>query len=307
MRLSSSVSYFIWLLIVLLFSACDHSKSEQRYLYLSHTYDWPSAATNDKIDPRVAALPLSEYNQVWLGGDLCSRSSEKVATLHYLDSIFGFSQQRAHWSLGNHDLVEGDRARIEQVIQKPSFYTQWQNGLVVLVLDTNFNHPQHGWSGGCAGLEEQYQLIQHVCDTIQEASHLIILHHHVLLTNTIAQDQIDLRTIYHYYEPNLQLRCEPSETFESGIYPQLVAVQRKGVEVILIGGDIGMRAKQFEFQTKDGITFLGAGINGSLDPQYAPEYVTNFNPDSVLVFTHQPGKERLSWKFMGLEALLTID
>lgn len=290
-------------LLLFLFSACSSPSLPKNYCFISHTYHW-GAKGNNKIDKRLESMDFSQYDQLWLGGDLCARTSEKVATLHYLDSIFHISKPSTHWSLGNHDITRGSYEDIESFCQRPSFYTRSFDGLCLLVLNTNFNHPQLTAPDECPQQDEQFALLKDICDTIQQASHLLILHHHCLLTNNMTKGQLDMDTIFHYYRPKLAFSCQPPGSFEELVYPLLQQVQQRGVQVILLAGDLGQRQKTFEFQTDEDIYFLGAGINNSLDPDYAPDYVTNFDPDRVLLFKHYPEERRLEWEFVLLKELL---
>ena len=70
------------------------------------------------------------------------------------------------------------------------------------------------------------------------------------------------------------------------ILPGLRAVQKRGVQVIALAGDIGNNVNKFEERTKDKIYYLASGIN----------------PDNkkakYLKFYHNVEKERLKWKFV---------
>ena len=119
----------------LFLTACSNSPSDPDvYLFLGHGYDWRQ---NNRVDPRIPYLPLNTYTGIWLGGDVCARSSKEPATLRYLDTLFHLSDSRTHWALGNHDLLEGDEARIRAVTHRPSYYTVFQDGLCLVVLNTN--------------------------------------------------------------------------------------------------------------------------------------------------------------------------
>ncbi|MEM1319486.1 MAG: hypothetical protein AAGG75_04475 [Bacteroidota bacterium] len=288
--------------LLLLNVACHSSSSPKTYCFISHTYQW-GAKDNNEVDHRLRAMDFEAFDQIWLGGDLCARSSERSSTLHYLDSIFFISQPSTHWSLGNHDLTRGSLSDIKSITQRPSFYTRSFDGLCLLVLNTNFNHPQLTAPDECAQQNQQFALLKSITDTISKASHLIILHHHCLLTNTLTNNQLDMDTIFHYYRPQLAFSCQPPGSFEQLVYPLLRQVQKRGVQVLLIAGDLGQRQKTFEFRTAEGIYFLGTGINNSLDPAFAPDYVTNFDPDRVLLFEHFPEERRLEWEFVLLEKL----
>jgi len=45
---------------------------------------------------------------------------------------------------------------------------------------------------------------------------------------------------------------------------------------------------------------LGSGINNSLDMADPAPYITNFHPDSVLVFRYCPTAGSLDWHFLRL-------
>ena len=285
----------------LLFSGCSQNKNQQ-YIFIGHSYDW-KAKDGNRVDPRIEQLDLSKYDQIWLGGDICARTSEDPATLSYLDELFGITKNNCHWALGNHDINKGNPALIEQKTGRPSFYSHYTDGLTFLVLNTNLGHPQlpaPDSSALCQQLNQQFSLLKKVCDTIQESAYLILLHHHALISNELADHQINVSDKWHYVWPALPFACTPTGSFEELAYPILTKVQQKGTQVVLIGGDIGQRSKGFEFQTKEGIWFLGSGINNSMDPRYVPEYVTNRNPDSILVFDYDLEKQKLEWTFEAL-------
>ena len=291
-----SITLFI-LLLSCFSSACKKPDiPSKHYLFLAHCYQW-GAPDNNRIDKRLNGLDYSQYDQIWLGGDLCARTAEQPATLAYLDSLLYISNPTTHWAVGNHDLVNSNLSKIERATGRSTFYTSHSNGLTILVLNTTLNHPQLPATGQCAELAAQLQLIRDVTDTIQESSHLILLHHHALLTNELADNTLDMDTLWHYYRPNLSMDCVSGGSFQNLIYPLLAKVQTRGIQVLLIGGDVGQRCKSFEFQTKEGVWFLGSGINNSMGRVHVPPWVTNFEPDQILLLKHEPEKRKLRWHF----------
>jgi hypothetical protein len=299
--------FFFTLCSFCLLSGCkiDQNSPVKNYLFVSHTYQW-GVADNNRIDYRFEGFDFNIYNQIWLGGDLCARTSEKVSTLKYLDSIFDLSSDNTKWAIGNHDLVEGNVKSITDITQRKTFYASFFNGIGTVVLNTTeFCHPNYTPKDHeCALLDAQVNLLQNIADTIKEASHLVILHHHSLLNNQLTNDSLDISKIFNFYHPEYFVSCEHPATFEKVIFPILKKIQKKGVQVILVGGDLGQRAKEFEYRTKEGIYFLGSGINNSAIPFGLPEYVTNTDPDKLLIFKHDPTKKELSWQFIELEKLI---
>ncbi len=294
--------YLYAILIFVLFGSCQ-STNEQQFIFIGHSYNWKSNQ-GELIDPRIAALDLKQYEQVWLGGDLCGKSSAQNSTLEYLDSLLAISLPQTHWAIGNHDINDGNRQRISQFTTRPTFYSAQHETISILVLDTNYGHPQIKIQEDsitlCTQLNQQYQLLKNLCDTISQSTYLVVLHHHALLSNQLADEQVNVRDIFHYVLPTLPFGCTPEGSFQDLAYPHLKSVQQRGIQVILIGGDFGQRAKRFEYQNKDGIWFLGSGINNSMPLKYKPEYVTNTNPDSILIFDYSVGTKELTWEFVPL-------
>lgn len=294
-----------WLLLTLV--GCGSKEQAwpvQQYLFLGHPYDWRQPY---RIDPRLEALQLDRFAGIWLGGDVCSRTTELPQTLGYLDSLFGLKRPDTHWTIGNHDILYGQPELIEAATGRPLFYVTRMHDVCVLVLNTNllwhyeWGQPQEG----CERKEAQLALIQSVCDTLREASHLLVLHHHALFNELKRGPAGDTLRPFNLNAIPVRAGCPPQEfNFTERVYPWLSQVQARGIQVVLVGGDLGMNAKTYAQQTPEGIWLLGSGINNSLDKAYIPDYVSNLNPDSVLVFTHIPQQRRLSWRFVRLGDLV---
>ncbi|PHN06419.1 hypothetical protein CRP01_12685 [Flavilitoribacter nigricans DSM 23189 = NBRC 102662] len=289
--------------LIILLASCGKEEValSYRYLFLGHPYDW-----NDgyRLDPRLERIDYTEYTQVWLGGDVCSRLTEKPGTVSYLDSVFDFSNDHVQWTLGNHDVMYGNVEQITDRTGKPTFYTEpLGSDITLMVLNTNlfWFWPSEPPPEDCDLKSEQMQMMLSVLDTIEQSSHLLILHHHSLLKDKKPDS---LQEAFNIDPGMMAVSCDLEDQFSTLIYPKLVAAQQRGVKVILVGGDVGMRVKSFEYRTDDGIWLLGSGINNSLKRENAPEYVTNFDPDQVLIFRHYPEQLRLEWEFVLLNDLI---
>ncbi|MEM6966738.1 MAG: hypothetical protein AAF573_18380, partial [Bacteroidota bacterium] len=205
----------------------------------------------------------------------------------------------------NRDVLDqgGNFSGIESRTGRKTYYTTHFEGLTLLILNTtefgvpDYFHKPHE----CEVLTGQLDLIKAVTDTIQSSSHLIVLHHHALLNNAMANDEIDMQKIFNFYAPNYNVGCEERGTFEEVMYPHFLKVQRRGVQVIFVGGDTGQQVKEFEYTTQDGVIFLGSGLNNSAGTIGRPSYF-NPAPDQYLVFTHQPKARKLMWEFRKLES-----
>ena len=298
------VVFIVLILLPAGFSACRRPSSEKTYLFLGHPYEW--VASGDRVDPRVCRLPLRDYDQIWLGGDVCAKTTVRPEVLRYLDSLFHFEKGNVHWAFGNHDVEQGHEEWLVQATGRPEYYTEWVDGIVVAVLNTNlFQWPNaRPPDDFCRRMEGQYAMIRTLADTVKAASQVVFLHHYNLLTDELSENRFAMDTVANYYKPFFKVVCSPDDaTFERSVYPLLVAIRKKGIGVILAGGDFGQRAKAFSYQTRDGIWFLGSGINNSADPAYAPAYVTNFQPDKVLLFRHDTARRALEWSFCDLDSL----
>lgn len=53
--------------------------------------------------------------------------------------------------------------------------------------------------------------------------------------------------------------CHNPNNFRKDIYPKLTELREKGVNVLWIGGDLGVKVPSFEYKDSNGIVFLGNG------------------------------------------------
>jgi len=261
------------------------------YLFMGHTYEYHYA--NNKVDPRIEQMDLSVYNGIWLGGDVCSESLMNYSTLLIIDSLFHLKAPNTHWALGNHDTRNGNWIWLEEFTGKKTYYASHYKGISYIVLNTSLTPYD------CEQLEDQYRMIVNMCDTIEKSSHLIILMHHGLwegvpgLPSPVSYAQSNLK----YYN----FTCKSVESnFVNEIYPRLVKVKEKGIEVICILGDMG--AKKIDYLSDDGIHFLGTGLNKSHYKD--PEERAASPADFILIFKHVPSKRLLTWEFYDLDKFL---
>lgn len=296
--------YFVATCVVVLFvQSCQRETSneptEKEYLFLGHTYDWLS---ENRIDPRLELINYDSFAGIWLGGDICARTTKDSSTLEYLTEYFPLGDTDTHWAWGNHDLMEGDENLLLGAMKRRSYYVHYDDGLLLMVLNTNlyWHHPWKPAQENCEQKEVHFQWLKEVLDTINDASHLIILHHHGLL-NELKGGQVAMGNVDAIPVRPL---CDSVRDFTSEIYPYLQGLEEQGTEVVLISGDVGMRSKGYEFETEEGVTLLGSGINNSLDMDYIPAYVTNLEPDSVLLLKYVPLDRQLEWSFVRLNDLV---
>ena len=262
-----------------------------KYFFEGHTYQWHTAG--DKVDERLEKLDLSGYDGIWLGGDVCSEALLEYTTLEYIDGLFNLKHPNTHWALGNHDARNGNWNWLEELTDKKTYYTSFYKGISYMVLNTCLTPYD------CEQLDDQYRILVNLCDTIEQSSHLIILMHH-----GIWEGVPGLPSPYQYAQSNLKyfsFNCYNSDaTFLNEIYPRLIEVKERGVEVILILGDMG--SQTIDTVSDDGIHFLGTGLNRSKFKD--PVERENSPRDYFIEFKHVPESGWLDWKFHDLDSTI---
>ena len=285
---------FIVILLLGLFSQEYLSAQRHQYIFLGHTYEWHTGGA--KVDHRLEELDFSDYSRIWLGGDICSEASLNYSTLQYIDSLFDIGAPGNHWSLGNHDIRNGNVEWFEELTGRETYYAYHSLGVTTMVLNTCLTPYQ------CEDLEKQFTMIQNVCDTLAASSHLIALMHHAVWDSLPGLPWPGSYSHTEFPFWNASCKFLPNNTFRGQIYPLLVSVKDRGIHVICVSGDMGANAKKFEAESTDGIIFLGCGLNNSY---YTDPVIREQQPrDQVLIFAHEPQSRSLSWTFVTLNSLL---
>ena len=253
------------------------------YIFLGHT--WYS---DYKVDPRVEGIDYNAFDRIWLGGDITSASSLEFKYLLYIDSLFDVSNPSNQWAFGNHDLRNFNDDWLRQITGRKTYHTHYENGITTVVLNL-FIAPDD-----CEKLDDQFQMLKNVCDTIQRSSHLIILVHPGIWMDVPGLP--DPNKYSHSNQLNWIANCYATDAkFMDVVYPMLLAVKNKGITVINVLGDTGGGNKGLSMISDDGIYFISSGIDHTTEE-------TN-GPDRVLIFDHIPETEELSWKFHDLDSL----
>ncbi len=243
------------------------------YLHISHT----RTNANPKLDSLTEHIDFSQFDMLWLGGDLAWLTSGDLQTMTHIDSIFNIGSPRTFWTLGNHDYT--DLNRIEAFTGRPNYYASYHDGITVIVLDTQDSLSQI--------VGPQFDFLNNVLDTIQFSSHLVVLHHKLIWMygNDSFEPQIPSVSNAKFGDCSY---CINPNNFNVDIYPKLVVAKKKGIEIICIGGDIGHKTKTFEYVTKDSIHFLASGIRAGA------------SNNKALFFTHNVTDQSLTWQYKPL-------
>lgn len=275
------------------YSALTQEKTQFTYLFVAHTY-----MGEQRIDYRLEELNKSNYDNIWLGGDICSETLLYQSTLEYLQAHLRIRDPHNYFSLGNHDRRNGNLEYFENFIGKKAYYADYYNGFSAIVLDTNLD------PSDCENLNNQYKIICNVTDTISQSSHLLLFFHWGLWTDIpgLPDPSVYAHTSLKYWNSN----CDSANNnFAKTIYPKLVDVQNRGVQVICIMGDMGASYKKFDRLSNEGIRFLGCGLDNikylnEPDKWYAKE------KDLILEFYHNTETKSLTWTFRDLDSLLDV-
>ncbi len=286
-----------WIICLLAFAlqGCQSEKDEYNFLFVGHTYDW-SYGRGDKVDKRLELVNLDDYDGFWLGGDICASTTLQPKTMSYLDDLFDLRNPNTHFVLGNHDYRDNNLDFYFKATGRPDYYTYSFKNLVISVLNTNLN------PSDCENLDAQYKMIVEACDTITNASHYVLLMHHQIFKNIDGIQNFKSNGICDHYAMN----CDSVDSyFEFTIYPKLVDLKERGVEVIIVVGDTGWD-KGSEKESVEGVRFLASGINNSY---YIGKDVKakDLKKDKVIIFTLYPKERILDYKYVELNELSDVN
>lgn len=270
-------------------------EKKSEYVFLGHIYK-----KSNRIDPRLEGIDYASYKGVWLGGDLCSETTQERATIDYLDDIFDLGKETTHWAVGNHDVRNGNLDWITTATGRNLFHANTKDGITVATFDTNVGHV-NGRDATCEDRVKQADFLLNLIDTLQSSSHLVLLTHWVVWGQ--VEPNIPCAELANNCINGFQFICGGGASrFPPFLYDKLVALEDRGIEVLVISGDGGVYTKQFHHQTQAGIDFFISGIFSTLDRDNPPNVPNvNLNPDSILIFNHLVEERRLEWKFVELD------
>lgn len=140
-------------------------------------------------------------------------------------------------------------------------------------------------------IDEPLELFNSVTDTLQTTTHLVILHHKLIWMYGDSYLQTYINSI-----PNGGFGdcfyCINPNNFYVDLYPKLLELEAKGIEVICVAEDIGFRTNEFAYTTPEGVQYLASGIDAG----------KSYN--QALIFRHDVVNDSLSWTFNLLSDLL---
>ncbi len=276
-----SLLYFLLLLVLASCSTEDEfpepsPREPLQMLHLAHT----RMNSNPEFNPALTRVDYSAYDLLLLGGDLALDSSADRPTMDSLQNIFNLADPNTLLALGNHDYADLDL--VEEYTQRPPFYHYHRDGITFLVLDT-----QDSLSNMVG---EQLAMIEAVTDTLSASSHLILLHHKMIWMYGNEDLESQIETVANGKLGDCFYCVNPNNFYEA-VYPQLVELENRGIEVLCIGGDLGFKAKTFTYLSPEGVEFLGSGMDTDVDD----------NP--VLILEYELDSQELNYRFSLLKEI----
>lgn len=260
--------------------ACSESESMNTayFIYVSH----PRLQSNDSIYRPVYEIDFDKFDMTLLGGDLALSSFTNDTITSHLDSIFNFKSPNVLWSVGNHDYSSS--AKWENTTQKKKYHAASSNDVTFITLDS-----QDSLS---SIIGDQKDFLFTTLDSINKSSVIIMTHKLIYMNDHPVMDAMIATTCnankgdcYH---------CHNDNNFYDVVYPKLLEVQNRGIQIIWVGGDLGYKTSEFEFIDERGIIFLGNGL----------WYPKNWN--KVLIFTKED-RLPVNYEFVSLDSISKIN
>ncbi len=280
-------------LVLFGFGLFTQAQNNQKYLFTAHTYMGETI-----IDSRLVELDKSGYDHIWLGGDICSETLMGESALVYLQEHLKICEPHNYFCFGNHDRRNGNLDYWESYTGKKSYYADNFNNITVINLDTNLAPDD------CENLNNQFDIICNVTDTIEQSSHLILLFHWGLWV-----DVPGLPAPYTYCHSNLRYwnsNCDSTNNnFVQSIYPKLVEVKNRGIEVICIMGDMGATYKKVDMRSTDDIVFLGCGLY-NIKYRWEDDQWWTYEKDLILELNHNVDEGEFTWTYRDIDSLLFV-
>lgn len=277
---------YVIILLLLVFVACQNKKNSEdktvvKYLFIAHTR---IDANSFQVNPIIENMDFSVYDLLFLGGDIAKAPFVDLEGGKYLDSVFDLSNSRTNWILGNHEywkLSDEEREKMEiykNLTKRNTYYAFYKNNITFVILDTQDDY------SNISG--KQLEMIKNITDTIENSSNLIILHHKLIW----MLDNENLQYLITYPNPTVGdcFDCLNPNNFYTEVYPLLLKVKEKGINVTCIGGDTGFGRTKFEYETHEGIIFIANGIKG---------FNSYRGDNTILVIEHDLSDNSLKFNF----------
>ncbi len=240
--------------LVVLVSVNSFSQdSTFKFIFVPHVRS--EDETNQTVNPGIAKIDFSRYSLKMLGGDLAPQTSKSEKTMKYLDSLFDLKNPNTLWTLGNHDLEEGDSNLIKKYTGKPLFYPYARDGIQFMVLNTELSAVQFSET---YIKSPQLDTLKAVCARVTSADtkFFVVLHSRYMwmIGNTYFTKAKFLDSIA------ASSKSLTKTNWYTEVEPQLQLVRAKGIKVLVFGGD---KSQINVTYVKDSITYYAARMENT--------------------------------------------
>ncbi len=222
----------------------EQIEDEVAFNFIGH----PRMSNIGEINPQLLNVNWKEKGPLVLGGDLDKETAINIDVLNSYDDVLEFSDPNTILSLGNHDYANLEDW--ETLTGRKTFYTTTLDKTVFFISDNQSD------KGSLKG--EQLELFDAVMDSISDSNTFIFLSHKLLWLSGNAALTEDLNMIPNGGAGDCW-HCTNENNFYQVVYPKLVELKNKGIQVICLAGDVGKRVSFYERQTEDNIYFLANG------------------------------------------------
>lgn len=250
-------------------------ETPSNFIYVAHT----RLDDNRGIYSKIYDIDFSQYEMTLLGGDLAANSFSNPEIIAHLDSVFDVKSERTLWSIGNHDNTS--EARFLKTTLKPKFHSYKAHDVTFITLDS-----QDSLS---SIVNDQKEFLMTALDSVTTSTVLIMTHKLIFMNGHPVMDA-SIETVCNGRRGDC-FHCHNPNNFQAEIAPRLKELQERGVQVIVVGGDLGYKQSSFEYVDPSGIVYLGNGM----------WYPKDWN--SALIFSKLPQKP-MTYSFVAIDSLI---
>lgn len=218
------------------------------YLYISHT----RTTNNDSLISSVYDLDLSLYEMKLLGGDM-ALSTFNGPILNDVDALFDIKSPNTLWSIGNHDNTSNTNFFNATLRNKFSATTRDETTFIVLNSQDSLS----------SIVQEQKDFFYGVMDTVRSRNIVILSHKLIYMIGHPELDE-QINDICNGKKGDC-FHCHNPNNFQEDVLPKLIEARNNGHKIYWIGGDLGSKVTQFEYQEDENILYLGNGMGHNRD------------------------------------------
>jgi len=254
--------------------SCKQDVEVRNYSYLAIGHARTSIDTPFETDEDIAEIDFEKFDMNWFLGDMI-HNTVLDSSNRFFESQIPINDPNSIFVLGNHEY--DNRSIFESDNDGKYYNAYYKNQLTILKLDTQVD------AGQITG--DQLDMITAVADSIESSQYLIVLLHKLLFMDGIAELEPLIEEVSNGPAGDCPF-CLPVNNFNSTVLPILETVAAKGIDVIVVAGDIGNKTTRFEFFPAEGVSYLATGI----------DFTSASKP--VLQFNYAFEDSSLTWEYV---------